>query len=59
MGTLVKAEVRDTEENTREGITRRARKEDAGCIKAVAGNKKFLVQYYYVQKIQMSYVSLS
>ena len=58
VGSLVKAKVRKMEENTREGRSRRTRKEVVGCVEAVVGKKKFLVQFEYGNKIEKSSISL-
>ena len=41
----MKARVREMEENTRTGRSRRMRKNLAGCVQAVVGKKKLLVQF--------------
>ena len=43
--SLVNAKVGNTEEKTREGRSRRMRKEMVVCLQAVVGKKKFLVQF--------------
>ena len=47
------------EENIREERTKIMRKYVVGCVHAVVGKKKLLVQFIYGQKIYMSCVSLS
>ena len=59
VGSLVNTKVGKMEENTREVRSSRMRKEVAGCVQARAGNKKFLVQFEYGQKREMSFSSLS
>ena len=54
MGSLVKSKVGKIEENTREGRSRRIRKDVVGCVQAVVGNKKFLVQFEDGKKRDMS-----
>ena len=57
VGSVVKEKVRETEENIREGISRRMRmrKEVVGCVQAVVGKNIFLVQFVDGQKKEMSY----
>ena len=45
VGSLVKAEVVEMEEKTREGIIMAIRKEVVGCFQYVVGKNKFLVQF--------------
>ena len=45
VGYVVKAKVGKMEENTREGRIRRMRKDLMGCVQAVAGKKKLVVQF--------------
>ena len=45
VGSVVKAKVGEMEENTREGRIRRMRKEMMGCVQAVVGKKKLVVQF--------------
>ena len=45
VGSLVKEKFIKMEENTREVIIRRTRKEVVGCVQAVVGKKNFLVQF--------------
>ena len=59
VGSVVKTEVVKMEDNTREGIIRRIRKEVVGCVQAVLGKNKFLVIFEYGQNREMSYISLS
>ena len=55
MGYVVKAQVLYMEENKRYRRSRRTSKEVVGCVQAVVGKNKFLVQFEYGQKKQMSY----
>ena len=50
MGSVVKAKVGDMEENTREGRIRRIRKVLMGCVQAVVGKKKLVVQFKKLHK---------
>ena len=59
VGTLVTAKVREMEEKTRDGRSRRTRKEAVGCVEAMVGNKKFLVRFKDGQMREMSSSSLS
>ena len=59
VGSVVKAKVREIEENTREGRSRRMRKEVVGCVQDVVGKKRFLVQFGDGQKKEMSYILLA
>ena len=59
VGSIVKAKVRNMEEKTREGRSRRTRKEATCCIHAMVGKKKFVVQFEDGQKREMSASSLS
>ena len=43
--SVVKAKVGELEKITREGRSRRMRKEVVGCVQSVVGNKKFLVKF--------------
>ena len=45
VGSVVKENVRDMEENTREGIIKMMRKDLMGCVQAVVGKKKLVVQF--------------
>ena len=58
VGTLVTAKVREMEEKTRDGRSRRTRKEAVGCVEAMVGNKKFLVRFKDGQRREMSSCSL-
>ena len=58
VGSVVKAKVGEMEENTREGRIRRMRKELMGCVQAVVGKKKLLVQFKKLQKKEMIYCSI-
>ena len=46
------------EDNTREGIIRRTRKEVVGCVQDLVGKKRFSVQFLYRQKKETIAVSL-
>ena len=59
VGTLGKAKVGEMEEKIREGRSRRTRKEVVGCVQAVIGNNKYLLQFKDRQKREMSSHSLS
>ena len=39
LGSVIKAKVGETEENTREGRSRRMRKDVAECVQDIVGNK--------------------
>ena len=54
VGSLVKAKVGNMEDNTREGRSRGMRKAVVVYSYSVVGKKKFLVQFEYGQKIEMS-----
>ena len=43
VGSVVKAKVREIEDNTKEGRIWSMSKEVVGCVQAVVANKKFLV----------------
>ena len=58
MGSVVKAKVGEIEENTREGRSRRTRKEVVGCVQDVSGKKNFLIQFLYGKKKHISSSSL-
>ena len=45
VGSVVKAKVGGLEKITRKGVSRRIRKEVVGCVQAVVGKKKFVVQF--------------
>ena len=45
VGYIVKANVGELENITREGGSGRMRKEVVGCVQSVVGKKKFLVQF--------------
>ena len=55
VGSVVKATVGELEKIKMEGRSGRMRKEVVGCVKAVLGKKKFLVQFEYGQKKYISY----
>ena len=44
VGSIVKDKAKDTEENTREGGTRRMSKEVVGCVQDVVKNKNFITK---------------
>ena len=50
MGSIVKAKVGEMEDNKRKAGIRSMIKEVVGCVQAVAGNNKFLVQFEDSQK---------
>ena len=54
VGYIVKANVLEIYENTREGRIRRIIKEMFGCVQTVAGKKRFLVKFLDGQKKYMS-----
>ena len=58
VGSLVKAKARKMEENTREGRSRRTRKDVVGCVHIVDGKKKFLALFEYGQKEEIGYCPL-
>ena len=58
MGSVVKAKFGELENITREGISKRRRKEVVGCVHSVVGKKKFLVLFEYGQKKEISSSSL-
>ena len=59
MGSVVKAKVGYLEDITREGGSKRMKKEVVvGCVHTVVGKKKFLVQFEDGKKKEMSYSSL-
>ena len=45
VGSVVKENVGELEEITREGITRMTRKEVVGCVHVVEGKNKFIFQF--------------
>ena len=59
VGSLVKAKVVKMEEKTREGRSSRMSKWLVGCVQAVVGKEKLLVQFKDGQKREISYISLS
>ena len=59
VGSVVKANVGDIEDNTREWRIRMTRKDVLGCVQAVARNKKFLFKFEDGQKKYISYFLLS
>ena len=50
VGSVVKAKVGELEKITREGRSRRMRKEVVGCVQSLVGKKKFLVVFKDGQK---------
>ena len=50
VGSVVKAKVGELEKITREGRSRRMRKEVVGCVHRVAGKNNFLILFEYGQK---------
>ena len=54
MGSVVKAKVGELENITRDGRSRRTRKELVGCVHSLVGKKKFLVQFEDGQKKDIS-----
>ena len=54
LGSVVKEKVGDMGDNNREGRHTRLRKEVVGCAQDVVGNKKFLVEFKYGKKKEMS-----
>ena len=55
VGSVVKAKVGELEKITREGRSRRMRKEVVGCVQSVVGKKNFLYQFEYGKKKEISY----
>ena len=55
VGYFVKAKVRDTEENTKEGRIRSTRKEVVVCVHYVVGKKRFLVNLKDGQRREIIY----
>ena len=58
MGSVVKAKDGNIEDNTRERIITRTRKDMFGCVQAVAGKRRFIVKFKKGQNKKMSYCSL-
>ena len=58
VGSVVKAKVGEFDKVTREGGSRRMSKEVVGCVHSVVGKKKFLVQFEYGNKKEISSSSL-
>ena len=54
VGSFVTTKVGELENITREGRSSRTRKEVVVCVQDVSGNKKFLVQFKYGQKKEIS-----
>ena len=46
VGTVVKAKIRELEEEVRVGSTIRMRKELTGVVQAISGKRKFLVRFH-------------
>ena len=59
VGSVVKAEVGEMEDNTKEVRIMRTSNEVVGCVQDVVNNRKLLVQFYYEKKKDMSCVLLS
>ena len=58
VGSVVKAKVGELENITREGRSRRMRKEVVGCVQHVVGGNKFLVLFEDGQKKEIGSFSL-
>ena len=58
VGSVVKSNVGELENITREGRSRRMRKYVVGCVQSVVGKKNFLVKIENGQKKEMSSSSL-
>ena len=58
VGSVVKAKVGELEKITREGRSRRMRKEVVVCVQSVVGKNKFLVLFDYGQKKEIGYFLL-
>ena len=54
VGTAVKAEICELEEEVRVGCSRRMRKELTGVVQGVLGRRKFLVRYHNGRKKNLS-----
>ena len=54
VGSVVKENVGDIEENTREGGNRSIRKEVVGYLQDMLGKKRLLVKFRYAKKKDMS-----
>ena len=54
VGTVVKAKIRELEEEVRVGSTRRIRKELTGVVQAISGKRRFLVRFHDGCKNNMS-----
>ena len=54
LGSTVEEKVGDIEDNTREGIIMRTRKEMVGCVQDLVGKNRLLVQLKYGNKKDMS-----
>ena len=50
VGSVVKAKVGELEKITREGISRRMRRDVLGCVQSVVGKNNFLVPFEDGQK---------
>ena len=58
VGPVVKAQVGNMGDNTREGISRTERKDTVGFLQTVVWKKKFLIQFEDGQKKEMSSCSI-
>ena len=58
MGSVVKAKVGELEKITREGISRRLRKEMVRCVQRMVGKNNFLVIFEDGQNKEIGYCSL-
>ena len=54
VGSFVTAEVEEAEENTMEGRSRGVMSQVVGCVQALVGKKKFIVQSKDRQRREMS-----
>ena len=54
VGTVVKSNVGDLEEDIREGFSRRLWKEMTGMVQEVVGNRRYLLRFQYGLKKNMS-----
>ena len=59
LGSIVKEKVGEKEDNKREGIITRTRKEVVVCVQDVVGNNNFVDKFEYGENIKMIYPSLS
>ena len=58
VGSILQAKVGELEKTTREGRSRRTRKEAVGCVQSAVGKKNFLVLFEYWQKKEIGSCSL-